>query len=138
MKDLVNTKIKFREPFRPFAPAVLSESVGDYFDFPEVDKQMAARFMLLVVPVLEDKKDAIPAVNHLGTSRIQTVYQDVSPRYHELIRKFGDASDTPVLLNTSFNVRGEPIVNSPQDALNTFGNSGIDSLVMGNFLVDKT
>ena len=98
---------------------------------------MPARFMLLVVPVLDHKKEALPAVNHLGTSRIQTVYTDVSPRYHQLIRRFGEASETPVLLNTSFNVRGEPIVNSPEDALNTFGNSGIDSLVMGNFLVDK-
>ena len=137
MKDLVNTKIKFREPFRPFAPAVLAEASQQYFDIPHVDRHMPARFMLLVVPVLDQKKDDIPAVSHLGTSRIQAVYQDVSPKYYQLIRKFGEGSGIPILLNTSFNVRGEPIVNSPQDSLNTFVNSGIDSLVMGNFMLDK-
>jgi carbamoyltransferase len=138
MKDIVNTKIKFREPFRPFAPAVLAESAGQYFKLPEVDCQMPARFMLLVVPVLEDKQDAIPAVNHLGTARIQTVYPDASPLYHRVIDSFGEATGVPVLLNTSFNVRGEPIVNTPEDALNTFLESGIDTLVMGNYLVDKS
>lgn len=138
MKDIVNTKIKFREPFRPFAPAVLAEASAQYFDIPQIDRHMPARFMLLVVPVLEQKQDSIPAVNHLGTSRIQAVYEDVSPKYHRLIREFGEASGVPILLNTSFNVRGEPIVNSPQDSLNTFMNSGIDSLVMDNFILDKT
>ena len=138
MKDLVNTKIKFREPFRPFAPAVLAEAAEEYFDIPQVDRHLPARFMLLVVPVLNDKQDAIPAVNHMGTARIQTVYRDVSPMYHQIIQSFGQVSGTPVLLNTSFNVRGEPIVNSPEDALNTFVNSGIDTLVMGNFMLDKS
>ena len=137
-KDLVNTKIKFREPFRPFAPAVLAEASEKYFDLPDPDRHMPARFMLLVVPVKEDKQDAIAAVNHMGTARIQTVYQESSPLYYDLIRGFGDATGDPVLLNTSFNVRGEPIVNSPAEALNTFANSGIDSLVMGNFIVDKS
>ena len=136
-KDIVNTKIKFREPFRPFAPAVLSESTPEYFDLSDHDRHMAARFMLLVVPVLEGKRDVIPAVNHLGTARIQTVYPDVSPRYHQLIKQFGQATGVPVLLNTSFNVRGEPIVASPSDALNTFYNSGIDALFLGDYLVEK-
>ena len=136
-KDIVNTKIKFREPFRPFAPSITAESTGEYFDLPEHDKHMPARFMQLVVPVKEDKVDVIPAVNHMGTSRIQTVYPDTSPRYHQLIEKFGQATGVPVLMNTSFNVRGEPIVSSPQDALNTFYESGLDILVMGNYIVEK-
>lgn len=137
MKDLVNNKIKFREPFRPFAPAVLAESAEHYFDLPQVDRHLPARFMLLVVPVHQDKQDAIPAVNHLGTARIQVVYPDASPRYYQLIKGFADATGVPVLLNTSFNVRGEPIVNTPDEALNTFLISGIDTLVMGDYLLDK-
>jgi len=136
-KDLVNNKIKFREPFRPFAPAVLVEASEQYFDLPEPGRHMPARFMLLVVPVKEDKQDVIPAVSHMGTARIQTVHREHSPLYYDLIRGFGDATGVPVLLNTSFNVRGEPIVNTPQDALNTFAISGIDSVVMGNYIVDK-
>ena len=136
-KDLVNTKIKFREPFRPFAPAVLIDSSQEYFDLPDPETHLPARFMLLVVPVLDHQQDAIPAVSHLGTARIQTVHQDVNPAYHRLISRFGDATGVPVVLNTSFNVRGEPIVNSPADALKTFANSGIDSLVMGNFIIER-
>jgi len=137
MKDLVNTKIKFREPFRPFAPAVLAEASERYFDLAEPDRHMPARFMLLVVPVREEQQGVIPAVSHLGTARIQTVYPDASPLYHQVIKRFGEATGVPVLLNTSFNVRGEPIVNTPEDALNTFVNSGIDTLVMGNHLLGK-
>ena len=137
MKDVVNTKIKFREPFRPFAPSVLADAATQYFDLPNPDSAMPARFMLQVVPVHQHKQDAIPAVSHLGTARIQTVHSDANPLYYSLIDRFGQATGVPVVLNTSFNVRGEPIVNTPQDALNTFANSGIDTLVMGNFLVDK-
>ena len=137
MKDIVNNKIKFREPFRPFAPSVLVEASQDYFELPEPERVMPARFMLLVVPVREDKGETVPAVNHMGTSRIQTVHQDASPLYHRLIRGFGDATGVPVLLNTSFNVKGEPIVNSPADAIRTFSISGIDTLVMGDFILDK-
>lgn len=137
-KDLVNNKIKFREPFRPFAPSVLSDASEQYFDLPNPDRQMAARFMLLVVPVHGDKQEVIPAVTHMGTARIQTVYQEQNPVYHRLIRVFRDATGVPVLLNTSFNVRGEPIVNSPHDALKTFANSGIDTLVMGKFILSKS
>ena len=136
-KDLVNTKIKFREPFRPFAPSVLAEASHKYFDLSQPEQVMPARFMLLVVPVHEDKQDTIPAVSHLGTARVQTVHQDTSPLYYKLIQRFGEATGVPVLLNTSFNVRGEPIVNTPADSLDTFAKSGIDSLVMGNYILDK-
>ncbi len=138
MKDLVNNKIKFREPFRPFAPAVLVEACERYFDLPDPQNNMPARFMLMVVPIHPNKQAAIPAVNHMGTARIQTVHRETSPFYHQLIEGFGSATGLPILLNTSFNVRGEPIVNSPTDALNTFANSGIDNLVIGNFVLDKT
>ena len=136
-KDLVNTKIKFREPFRPFAPAVLVDSSKEYFDLPDPESNLPARFMLLVVPVLDHKQEVIPAVSHLGTARIQTVRQDFNPAYHRLISQFGDATGVPVVLNTSFNVQGEPIVNSPADAVNTFVNSGIDTLIMGNFIIER-
>lgn len=136
-KDLVNTKIKFREPFRPFAPAVLVDSSKEYFDLPDAESNLPARFMLLVVPVLDHKQEVIPAVSHLGTARIQTVHQDFNPAYHRLISQFGDATGVPVVLNTSFNVQGEPIVNSPADAVNTFVNSGIDTLIMGNFIIER-
>lgn len=137
MKDVVNTKIKFREPFRPFAPSVLAEASERYFDLHQPENVMPARFMQLVVPVHECVQETIPAVSHLGTARIQTVHQDTSPLYHQLIERFGEATGVPVLLNTSFNVRGEPMVNTPQEALSTFMNSGIDTLVLGNFIVDK-
>jgi len=137
MKDLVNQKIKFREPFRPFAPSVLVDQCEKYFDLPEPERQMPARFMQLVVPVRDEQQVAIPAVNHMGTARIQTVHKDSSPLYYKLIQRFGEATGVPLLLNTSFNVAGEPIVNTPQNALNTFANSGIDCLVMGNYILDK-
>ena len=138
MKDIVNNKIKFREPFRPFAPAISIENSLEYFDIPVPERNLLARFMLMVVPVQEDKQDVIPAVNHMGTARVQTVVQDTSPFYYDLINTFGSATGVPVLLNTSFNVAGEPMVNSPKDAVNTFVSSGIDSLVLGDFILDKT
>lgn len=137
MKDIVNTKIKFREPFRPFAPSVLSESASEYFDTDKIRSSLLTRFMLVVTPVREDKLAIIPATSHLGTARLQTVHADTNPLYYELISKFGDATGIPVLLNTSFNLRGEPVVNTPANALNTFASSGLDTLVMGQFLVDK-
>ena len=137
MKDTVNTKIKFREPFRPFAPSVLAEMLPKYFDVPTTGSEMPNRFMLLVVPVADEHAQTIPAVNHLGTARPQAVYKETNSLYYDLIAGFGDATDVPLVLNTSFNVRGEPIVNTPENAINTFLNCGIDSLVMGNYLVDK-
>ncbi len=138
MKDIVNTKIKFREPFRPFAPAILEAVAADYFTMPDLDSQYPPRFMLAVSPFKEDKQDKVQAVCHTGgTGRMQTVRREWNPVYYRIIEKFGEATGIPVLLNTSFNLRGEPIVNSPEDALKTFGNSGIDQLVMGPFLVSK-
>ncbi|MBN1202108.1 MAG: hypothetical protein JXJ20_09655 [Anaerolineae bacterium] len=138
MKDIVNTKIKFREPFRPFAPVVLHERAAEFFDFPNVEQHMPPRFMLMVSPVKPDKLDVAQATTHEGgTGRLQIIDRDTNPRYYELVRRFGDATGVPILLNTSFNLRGEPIVGSPADAWKTFSNSGIDWLMIGHFLVGK-
>jgi carbamoyltransferase len=138
MKDIVNVKIKFREPYRPFAPSALAERAGEFFDLDEPTRHFPARFMLLVAPVREAARDRLPAVTHVdGSARLQTVPRETSPLYHSLIERFGQATGTPVLLNTSFNLRGEPIVNTPGEALSTFRRSGMDALVMGNILVGK-
>jgi len=138
MKEIVNTKIKFREPFRPFAPVILEERAHEYFTTEGLDRQHPSRFMLMVSPFREDKRDKVQAVCHVGgTGRMQTVRREWNPDYYRIIEKFGQATGIPVLLNTSYNLRGEPIVNSPQDALNTFANSGIDQVVMGPFLISK-
>lgn len=138
MKDIVNTKIKFREPFRPFAPVILEHAVDEYFTTSGLDKQYPPRFMLVVSPFREDKQDKVQAVCHTGgTGRMQTVRREWNPAYYRIVEKFADATGIPILLNTSFNLRGEPIVNTPENALNTFGNSGIDQLVMGPYLVMK-
>jgi carbamoyltransferase len=135
MKDIVNIKIKFREPFRPFAPSVLAEKAALCFDLGEAAKQYPTRFMLYVAPVLDER---VPAITHAdGSSRPQAVHRELSPRYHRLIEKFGDATGVPLILNTSFNLKGEPIVSSPGDALNTFRKSGLDVLVLDNFVVRK-
>jgi carbamoyltransferase len=139
MKDIVNTKIKFREPFRPFAPVVLEERAAEYFDITSPERYYPARFMLLVAPIPEDKQDQIQAVCHVsGTGRLQTIRREWNPAYYRVVEKFGEATGVPVLLNTSYNLRGEPIVNTPQNAIDTFVRSGIDTLVMGQFLVSKT
>ena len=137
MKEVVNTKIKFREPFRPFAPVILKERAPEYFDYPNVDKQEAPRYMLMVSPIKADKQDKLQAVCHMGTGRLQTIERETNPRYYGVIERFGQATGVPVVLNTSFNLRGEPIVSSPRDAFNTFSNSDIDMLVMGSLLVRK-
>jgi len=137
MKDLVNIKIKFREPFRPFAPVILERSIKDFFHGDNVAKQFPARYMLLVLPLKEEKAETINAVNHMGTGRLQSIREEWNPRYYGIVEKFGEATGIPVLLNTSFNLRGEPIVNSPADALNTFSKSGIDVLVLENFMIRK-
>jgi carbamoyltransferase len=137
MKEVVNTKIKFREPFRPFAPVILEERVQEYFTTPNLNRQYPPRYMLIVSPVAPDKQDRIQAVCHNGTGRLQSVRREWNPLYHRLIEKFDEATGVPVLLNTSYNLRGEPIVNTPENALHTFSYSDIDLLVMGNFLVRK-
>ena len=139
MKDIVNTKIKFREPYRPFAPSVLVERASEFFEIDEPERRFPARFMLYVVKVKPDKKHLLPATTHVdGTARLQTVHRDLSPRYYRLIEKFGEATGVPVLLNTSFNLRGEPIVNRPREAFQTFSKSDMDLLVMENCLVYKS
>ena len=138
MKDIVNTKIKFREPYRPFAPSVLEERSPDFFDLAEPARQYPARFMLLVVPVLEHGREKIPAVTHVdGSARLQTVVASANPRYHALIRTFGDATGVPVVLNTSFNLRGEPIVSTPEQAFSTFARSEMDALVLDRTIIYK-
>ncbi len=138
MKDIVNTKIKFREPYRPFAPSILNERVHEYFDAPGVDRQYPARFMLLVVDVKPSKQGVIPAVTHVdGTGRLQTVVRDGNSMYHDLIKRFDEATGVPVVLNTSFNLRGEPIVTTPRQAFSTFTRSEMDMLVLGNCIVKK-
>ena len=138
MKDLVNVKIKFREPFRPFAPSVLAERAEEYFVLPEATRHYPARFMLYVVDVRQEKRDIIPAITHVdGTGRLQTVRKEVSPRYYRLIETFGQATGVPVVLNTSFNLKGEPIVNTPQEAFQTFSRSGMDALVLGEYVIEK-
>src|SRR5258706_5554488 len=138
MKHIVNTKIKYREPFRPFAPVVLTECAEEYFDFPNVAEHMAPRFMLMVSPVKPDKREVIPATTHAGgTGRLQTIDRATNPRYYEVVKRFGQATGVPVLLNTSFNLRGEPIVTTPANAWHTFSSSGLDLLALGQFLVRK-
>jgi carbamoyltransferase len=138
MKDVVNVKIKFREPYRPFAPSVLEERAAELFALDDPARHYPARFMLLVVPVRDDAVDRIPAVTHVdGSARLQTVRADTNPRYHRLIETFGDATGVPVVLNTSFNLRGEPIVNTPAEALHTFVRSGMEALVLDRTIVYK-
>ncbi len=138
MKDLVNARIKFREPFRPFAPSVLAEGIEEYFDIPNPHLVDPLRFMLMVVPVYQDRREIIPAVTHVdGTSRIQAVYKQESPYYYELINAFYQRTGVPLLLNTSFNLRGEPIVNTPAEALSTFTRSDMDALIMGRMLISR-
>ncbi len=133
MRDKVNAVAKFREGWRPFAPSVIQERAGEYFagctDSP---------FMILTFPVHERMKSVIPAVTHVdGSARVQTVRRDVNPAYHALIEHFGRLTGVPVVMNTSFNLREEPIVCAPKDAVRTFYSSGLDALCIGPFLVTK-
>jgi carbamoyltransferase len=133
MKDKLNEKIKHREQFRPFAPSVLAEAAPRYFDL-----DTESPFMLLVASVHPDMRTAIPAVTHAdGTARLQTVTHEQNPLYYELIEAFGQLTGTPVLINTSFNVRGEPIVCTPAEAYDCFAHTEIDYLVLGSFLISR-
>jgi carbamoyltransferase len=154
MQKKLNLKVKFREGFRPFAPSVLIEEVGAYFDV-----ETPSPYMLLIAEVREERRKAlpegygsqswreklyhirsdIPAVTHIDFSaRLQTVHQETNARYWELLRAFRDRTRYGLLSNTSFNVRGEPIVCTPEDAYRCFMRTEIDYLVMGNFLFDKS
>ncbi len=153
MQEVMNLKIKFRESFRPFAPSVLSEKVSEYF---EIDRE--SPYMLLVAQVRKERqrpmseteqklfgldllkvtRSEIPAITHVDYSaRIQTVHKETNPRYHEMISHFDRKHGCAVIINTSFNVRGEPIVCTPQDAYRCFMRTNMDFLVLGNFLLDK-
>jgi carbamoyltransferase len=153
MQAQMNIKIKFREGFRPFAPSVLREHVSDYF---EIDCD--SPYMLLVAPVRKERqipmpegakklwgidqlnvvRSDIPAITHIDYSaRIQTVSRETNPDYYDLISAFRDLTGCPVVVNTSFNVRGEPIVCTPEDAYRCFMRTHIDSLVLGPFLLEK-
>lgn len=135
MKDKVNKAVKYRETFRPFAPSILEEQVSEYF---ECRKDASVPFMEKVFMIKKEKRNLIPAVTHLdGSGRLQTVKQEVNPRYYKLISEFKTLTGIPIVLNTSFNLKGEAIVCSPTDALRTFFSCGLDSLVLGNYVVAK-
>lgn len=139
-RDMVNLKIKYREPFRPFAPSVTKEAAADWFELPDQDLPdgAAERFMLSVCPVRADRRDAIPAVTHVdGSARVHVVDRRASPLYHALIQAFGRCTGVPVLLNTSFNVRGEPLVDSAADAMLAFALTDLDALAIDRVLVTK-
>jgi carbamoyltransferase len=153
MQEIMNLKIKFRESFRPFAPAVLREDVDEYFSMRPCED---SPYMLLVAPVTDEKlthvqeggargldklkqvRSVIPAVTHVDNSaRVQTVDPERHPRFHKIIRAFKQKTGCSVIINTSFNVRGEPIVNSPQEAYRCFMNTNMDVLVMEGFILIK-
>lgn len=139
MKNIVNARIKFREPFRPFAPVILEERAQEFYDgVGNVSSNYPLRYMLMVCPTRDGCGDQIQAVTHEGgTGRVQAVRRESNPLYYRAIELFGQATGVPVLLNTSFNLRGEPIVTTPANALNTFGNSDIDTLYVNDFVVRK-
>lgn len=154
MQKLLNLKVKYRESFRPFAPSVLSEKVSEWFEI-----KTSSPYMLMVADVAKGKRKEmsaaennlfgieklniprsdIPAVTHVDYSaRIQTVHQETNPRYHKLISEFEKITGCPVLVNTSFNVRGEPIVCSAKDAFRCLMGTELDALIIGNVLVEKS
>lgn len=133
MTEKVNNAVKFREWWRPFAPSMLAESAAEY-----IESATDSPFMILTAQVRPEKRSVIPAVTHVdGSARPQTVERDVNPLYFKLICEFGRRTGVPVVMNTSFNLRGEPIVCTPTDAIRTFFSSGMDALVIGSFLVEK-
>ncbi len=139
MKGIVNERIKFREPFRPFAPVVLEDRAPEFWeDLEDHKKTYPYRYMLAVCRTKPGQGEKIQAVDHEGSGRIQTVRREWNPLYYRAIELFGEATGVPVLLNTSFNLRGEPIVTTPTNALNTFTQSDIDTLYMDGFIVRKS
>ena len=153
MQKNLNLKVKYRESFRPFAPSILSDDLSDWFEMNSVSP-----YMLMVanvrkekcIPMSENeeklfgidklnvKRSSVPAITHVDYSaRIQTVHKDTNPKYYKLISKFKEITGCPILVNTSFNVRGEPIVNTPEDAFNCFMGTDLDKLILGNCYLDK-
>jgi carbamoyltransferase len=132
MKDVLNARIKHREPFRPFAPSILAEATGEWFE-----QDHPSPFMVLVYRTRPERRSEIPAVNHVDdTGRLQTVERHVNPRYHRLIEEFARLTGVPVVLNTSFN-ENEPIVMSPAQAVECFVRTRMDVLVLGNLVVRR-
>lgn len=137
MRAHLNAVVKQREEFRPFAPAVLAEEAGEYFEI-EPGEEGRYRHMLVVARVRDKYRDELPSITHVdGSARVQVVEQDLAPRFHALIRRFGDDHGTPVVLNTSFNLRGQPIVRTPQEAVDTYARSALDALAIGDWLVRR-
>ncbi|HYL87077.1 MAG TPA: carbamoyltransferase [Candidatus Angelobacter sp.] len=133
MNAKVNNAVKFREWWRPFAPSLKKEAAGEY-----LESATDSPFMILTAQVRPEKRSVIPSVTHVdGSARPQTVEKEISPLYWRLIDEFGKRTGVPVILNTSFNLRGEAIVHTPTDAIRTFFSSGMDALVIGSFLVEK-
>jgi len=153
MQKNLNLKVKYRESFRPFAPSILKDDLSEWFDI-----NIDSPYMLMVSNISEDKtikmtddqkklfgidklnvkRSEIPAVTHVDYSaRIQTVDKETNKKYYELIEKFKEKTNFPILVNTSFNVRGEPIVNTPLDAFKCFMGTDLDKLVIGNCYLDK-
>jgi carbamoyltransferase len=131
--DVVNRLVKFREPFRPFAPAVPLERAAEWFE-----DARPSPYMLLSFQVRPEMRARIPGVVHVdGSARVQTVTRDTDPRFHDLLVAFGERSGAPVLLNTSFNVRGEPIVCSPAEALDALARTGLSAVVVGDLVFRK-
>jgi carbamoyltransferase len=153
MQKILNLKVKYRESFRPFAPAILAENISEWFDF-----SGDSPYMLMVAPVKKSKtfpmsehqqalfgidrlnvvRSEIPAVTHVDYSaRLQTVHKSTNPLFSKLINKFNVLTGVPILVNTSFNVRGEPIVCSPEDAFRCFMGTELDGLAIGSFYCEK-
>jgi carbamoyltransferase len=133
MNTKVNNAVKFREWWRPFAPSLKKEIAGEY-----LESAWDSPFMILTAQVRPEKRGVIPSVTHVdGSARPQTVEKEINPLYWRLIDGFGRRTGVPVIMNTSFNLRGEAIVNTPTDAIRTFFSSGMDALVIGNFVVEK-
>ncbi len=132
-KDVINARVKFREHFRPFCPSLLAEAAGAY-----IRAGRNEEFMITSFDVTEEKRSRIPAVVHVdGTLRPQLVRPDMSPLFYELIKKFGELTGEPLLLNTSFNIKGEPIISHPREAIRCFYDSGLDTLALGPFILRK-
>ncbi len=137
MQDILNLKVKHREKFRPFAPVVPVEKAEEWFecDYPIPEP---TDYMLMVYPIKKEKRKIIPAVTHVdGSGRLQTIRRQQNPLYYDLIKEFEKISKVPILINTSFNIRGEPIACSPEDAYRCMMGTGIDYLVMGNFIIKR-
>jgi len=133
MNAKVNNAVKFREWWRPFAPSMLREVAGEYLEY-----ACDSPFMILTNPVRPEKRSIIPSVTHVdGSARPQTVEKDINPLYWNLINEFGKRTGVPVIMNTSFNLRGEAIVNTPTEAVRTFFSSGMDALIIGSYMVEK-